>query len=144
MVRSAMLLDDQADPCVSQTATTARLPAAPNFANEQAYFEYLGARVTPMASAAPRLATIHVLGERVYFLSEPGDYQLDRDGSLTGAVATLCQLGRRQRIILQHDSRWTYLVESKELLDARTVRIRVRRGRPITDINVVRRLLGRG
>ena len=61
---------------------------------------------------------------------------------IKGPVAALCQLARGQRIVLSHDERWTYIVEAKDLVDAKAVRVRIRRGRPITNINVLKALQG--
>ncbi|MGS1005426.1 hypothetical protein [Burkholderia glumae] len=143
MVRGALSNTGVSNQCETGGAAVARLPAAPVFDNENEYFDYLGAPVAPMKSniAAP-LASLVLQGERVFFLSEGSEYCVLDGIDIAGPVAYLCQLGRGQRIILSHDERWTYLVEEKHLLDAKVVRIYLRRARPISNIGAIRKLIG--
>ena len=143
MIRRALSSNGGSDQCATGGSAIARLPAAPILRDENAYFEYLGARVTPMsATVDSSLSAVDLQGERVFMLSIGRHYELQSDTVITGPVATLCQLARGQRIILSHDERWTYLVEAKDLVDANHVSIRVRRARPITNIDVIRSLQG--
>lgn len=143
MIRKALSSNGSSDQCATGGLAIARLPAAPQFQDEGDYFAYLGAPVTLMrAHVASSLESIVMQGERVFFLSEGVNYQLLDELCIAGSVAALCQLARGQRIVLSHDERWTYLVEVKELVDANVVRIRLRRARPISNIEVIRTLRG--
>ncbi len=143
MIGKALSNSGQPDQCATGGLAIARLPAAPSFRDENEYFEYLGAQVTPMAAhVIPSLSSVEMQGERVFFLSEGDVYHVLGDRVISGAIAALCQLAHGQRIILSHDEQWTYKVEAKELVDAHTVRIRLRRARPISNIQVIRTLRG--
>lgn len=143
MIRKALSNSGSSDQCATGGLAIARLPAAPNFHDEGDYFDYLGAPVTLMsAHVASSLVSIDMHGERVFFLSQGENYQLLDEQIIAGPVASLCQLARGQRIILSHDERWTHLVEAKELVNANVVRIRLRRARPISNIEVIRTLRG--
>lgn len=143
MIRKALSNSGSSDQCATGGLAIARLPAAPNFHDEVDYFDYLGAPVTLMSAyVASSLASVVMQGERVFLLSEGENYRLLDELTITGPVASLCQLARGQRIILSHDERWTYLVEAKELVNANVVRIRLRRARPISNIEVIRTLRG--
>lgn len=143
MIRRALSVDGQPDQCATGGLAIARLPAAPRFADEREYFDYLGAPVMTMATVAtPTFASVVLQGESVLFLSVGDDYQILDELMIRGAVVKLCQLARGQRIILSHDEQWTFMVESKELLDSYTVKIRLRRARPISNIQIIRMLRG--
>ena len=142
MVRNALSNNGSSDQCATGGSAIARLPAAPQFGDENDYFYYLGAQVTPMSTQAIPLRTVDVQGERVFFLKEGDDYALDSDGAISGPVASLCQLARGHRIILSHDERWTHLVEVKNLIDTYRVQIKHRRARPISNIEIIRSMLG--
>ncbi|CAI0965757.1 hypothetical protein [Serratia quinivorans] len=145
MVRKALSSSGQSDQCAAGGLAISRLPAAPGFADEREYFDYLGAQVTPMAtSVTSALSSVNLYGERVLFLSLNEHYRAIDDHTIAGAVASLCQLARGQRIILSHDEQWTYLVQDKELIDAQIVKIRLRRARPISNFQVIRMLQGEG
>lgn len=143
MIRKALSNSGQSDQCSTGGLAIARLPAAPRFSDEREYFDYLGARVTPMATlVTSTLSSVELQGERVLLLSSGENYQVLDEHHIVGSVASLCQLARGQRIILSHDEQWTHLVEGKELVDAHVVRIRIRRARPISNIQAIRTLLG--
>ncbi len=142
MIRNALSHNGGSDHCATGGSATARLPAAPQFSDENDYFSYMGAQVAPMSSQAIPLRTVAVQGERVFFLKEGDDYTLDSDGAISGPVASLCQLARGQRIILSHDEQWTHLVEVKNLIDTYRVKIGHRRARPISNIEIIRSMLG--
>lgn len=141
MIRRALSNNGSSDQCATGGSAIARLPAAPVLPDENAYFAYLGAPVTPLATnVASSLSSVDLQGERVFILTIGTHYARQSDTLITGPVAALCQLGRGQRIVLSHDERWTYLVETKELVDANRVSVGVRRARPITNIDVIRTL----
>lgn len=143
MIRRALSNNGESDDCSTGGSAIARLPAAPILPDENAYFEYLGARVTPMAATVAALPpTIDLKGERVFLLTIGVHYERESEVLINGPVAALCQLARGQRVILSHDERWTYFVEMKDLIDANNVRVRVRQARPITNIDVIRSLEG--
>lgn len=143
MIRKALSHNGNSSQCATGGLAVARLAASPSFQGEIEYFEYLGAAVTPMGVHVPSsLASVDLQGERVFFLSEGDNYQVLGEANISGSIALLCQLTRGQRLILSHDERWTYLVETKDLVDANFVRIGVRRARPISDIQVIRILRG--
>lgn len=143
MVRRALSNNGGSDQCATGGLAIARLPSAPVLPDERSYFEYLGAPVTAMAqTTSSPLSAIELQGERVFILTIARHYEIESSETIKGQVANLCQLARGQRIILSHDERWTYIVESKDLIDAITVRVRLRRGRPITNINVLKALQG--
>lgn len=143
MVRRALSDNGGADQCATGGGAIARVPSAPLLPDERSYFDYLGAPVTAMAqTTSSPLSAIELQGERVFILTIARHYEVESSETINGQVANLCQLARGQRIILSHDDRWTYIVESKDLIDAITVRIRLRRGRPITNITVLKALQG--
>lgn len=143
MIRRGLSSNGGSDQCATAGSAIARLPTAPLLHDEGAYFEYLGARVTPMSeTVATSLSAIDLQGERVFILSIGTHYALQSDTVLIGPVAALCQLARGQRIILSHDERWTYLVETKNLVDANRVSVQIRKARPISNIDVIRSLQG--
>lgn len=143
MVRRALSNNGGSDQCATGGVAIARLPSAPVLPDERSYFDYLGAPVTAMAqTTSSPLSAIELQGERVFILTIARHYEVESSETINGQVANLCQLARGQRIILSHDERWTYIVESKDLIDAITVRVRLRRGRPITNINVLKALQG--
>lgn len=141
MIRKALSNSGNSDQCATGGLAIARLPAAPTFNDENEYFSYLGAPVTPMGiHVAASLTSVVMQGERVFFLSEGTNYKTLDNQNIVGPVASLCQLARGQRIILSHDEDWTYLVVSKDLVDANVVKILLQRARPISNIQVIRRL----
>ncbi|POR47041.1 hypothetical protein B0G62_12034 [Paraburkholderia eburnea] len=143
MIRKALSNNGGSDQCATGGSAIARLPAAPMFSDENEYFSYLGAPVTPMnVHVTSALTSVVMQGERVFFLSEGESYKVLSGQDILGPVASLCQLARGQRIILSHDEQWTYLVEAKDLLDANVVKVRLRRARPISNIQVIRALRG--
>lgn len=143
MIRKALSNSGSSEQCATGGLAIARLAAAPKFEGEGDYFDYLGAPVTLMsAHVVSSLSSVVLQGEKVFFLSESENYQRLDEQNIAGSVASLCQLARGQRIILSHDDRWTYMVEAKELINASAVRVRLRRARPISNIEVIRTLRG--
>lgn len=143
MIRRALSNNGGSDQCATGGSAIARLPTAPVLRDENTYFEYLGARVTPMsATVANSLSAVDLQGERVFILYRGMHYELQSDTVITGPVAVLCQLARGHRIILSHDEHWTYLVVTKSLVDANSVSVQVRRARPIINFEVIRLLQG--
>ena len=125
-----------------------RLPTAPVFTDEQAYFDYLGAVVpnltAPGAAATPEAIT--VAGDTVFVLRSGEHFESvfvgDRERVLQGNTHTLCRVARSHRVILSTDLNWTYLVVGKDLVGPTGVRLSLRRARPITNIEPIETLLG--
>jgi hypothetical protein len=113
------------------------MPAAPRFGDEEDYFAYAGAVVPPPAESA--LREIEYEGTTVAVL-DSGKYQLV-DHDVIGD-RSLCRLAQNQRILLADHLTWSYLVEQKTLEGATSIRLRVRRGRPISDPAPILALLG--
>ncbi len=120
-----------------------RLPAAPVFTEEQAYFDYLGAAVPSLASAGAVKApeSIAVAGDTVFMLKSGEHFESifegDRERVVEGNTLTLCRVARSHRLILSTDLNWTYLVVGKDLVGPTAVRLSLRRARPITDMEPI-------
>lgn len=143
LIRRALSNNLSTDQCASGGSAIARLPSAPVLPDEHSYFAYLGATVPAMSlSVTSPISAIELQGERVFILSSGTHYNVQSETIIFGPVLALCQLAKGQRIVLSHDERWTYLVQAKELIDANSVRVQVRRARPITNIAVIRSLQG--
>lgn len=124
-----------------------RLPTAPSFTDEQAYFDYLGAAVpsyeTTVALAGPQSVK---LGEDTVFVLRANDHF--QDISISGLQRTvegnslmLCRIALSHRVILSTDLQWTYLVRAKNLVGSNTVRLILQRAKPITDAGPILALL---
>ena len=125
-----------------------RLPTAPALTDEQAYFDYLGAAV-PSLKAARATATPKsvALGGDIVFVLKSGEHfesvsADNRERVVQGKTLTLCRVARNHRVILSTDVNWTYLVVGKELAGPTTVRLSLRRARPITNMEPIETLFG--
>jgi hypothetical protein len=132
--------------CAMQASLMQRMPAAPNLADEQAYFDYVGAKVTPLeeaeASAAAAAApTVEYGGEAVFLLSEGQHFTRLDDGLIIGPIHALCVLAEERRVIVSDVLDATFMVEHKEL-KGNEVMVRLRRARPIIDPDYVAGLFG--
>lgn len=137
--------------CRSSALYVDRLPTAPTHLNEQDYFDYLGASVPtfPTISSVRESATPYALtlaGDTVFIL-KTGDHYHQLTSSLTektiqGQASVLCFLARNHRVILSTDLSWTYLVTGKDIVGADSVRLTLRRARPISNIVPLQELLG--
>jgi hypothetical protein len=133
--------------CGASASYVDRLPTAPSFLDEQSYFDYLGASVPDLVSAgdenAPRRITD---GDGTVFILGPA--QFDRasiaatEPCVEGKMATFCRIARGHRVILSIDLQWTYRVVGKEQVDQYTVRLLLRRSRPIVKQEPIQILLG--
>jgi hypothetical protein len=125
-----------------------RLPKAPAFTDEQAYFDYFGAAVPSLtaagAAAAPQAVTL--AGDTVFILKSGEHFEsvsvAERERSVQGKTLTLCRIARNHRVILSTDLNWTYLVIGKDLVGPSTVRLSLRRARPITNVEPIETLFG--
>ncbi len=127
-----------------------RLPTAPGFDDEQAYFDYLGAAVPNLtaagASTGPQAITLS--GDTVFILKSGEHFEsvsvAERERIVQGNTLTLCRIARNHRVILSTDLNWTYLVTGKDLTGPNTVKLSLRRARPITNMEPIQTLFGGG
>jgi hypothetical protein len=115
--------------CIEETAFPARMPAAPLFGSEAEYFEYAGAEV-PIPPDTDLQEIVFHGGLTVLLRTD--QYDVVDPAHIDGA-SNLCRVSRDQRVILAHDLQWSYIVEDKARVGVAGIRLRVRRGRPITD-----------
>lgn len=148
------LVSDALGDSSSQTSCDAsamfvdRLPTAPVFTEEQSYFDYLGAAVPSLtvagAAAAPKAVVIG--GDTVFVLKSGEHFEAvsvdDRQRVVSGNTLTLCRIARNHRVILSTDVNWTYLVVGKDLSGSATVKLSLRRARPITNMEPIKALFG--
>lgn len=124
--------------CGGNDSFIERMPAAPAFgADEEAYFQYLGARVDPFTSletgAGARLREMP-FGQGTVVVLRPGmDYAVQAEHLIIGPIGRVCRLVKEQRVILGHDLTCTYKVVDKRRLPNGEIAINVRKARPITD-----------
>jgi hypothetical protein len=146
---SAALGDSPASgECAVSSLYVERLPTAPAFDDEQEYFDYLGAAVTSLQAVAKATApqTVTLAGDTVFVLKEGEHFEqlsgtaLER--SIRGRIHVLCRIARNHRVILSSDTMWTYLVIGKDAVGADSVRLSLRRARPISNIEPIEALLG--
>lgn len=112
-----------------------RMPQALGPAGEQEFFDSLGATVPDLAvaeqqarsSAAP---TSVYGGETVYLLSAGRHFTRVDSAHILGPVHLLCVLKKNQRVIVDDELGFTYIVEDKTL-DRGKVSVRLRQARPI-------------
>jgi hypothetical protein len=143
-------LGDSSSPsdCRGSAMYVDRLPTAPSFTEEQAYFDYLGAPVTNLRtiSSAATPQTLTLAGDMVFVLKSGEHFKqvsvdvLERQ--VEGKTFTLCRIARNHRVILSTDLMWTYLVTGKDLIGPDTVRLSLRRARPITNTGPIEAILG--
>ena len=146
----SVALGDWASPpnCGVSAMFVDRLPTAPVFTEEQAYFNYLGAAV-PSLTAAAATATPKAVafgGDTVFLLKSGEHFETisgdDRKRVVQGRIFTFCRIARNHRVILSTDVNWTYLVVGKDLAGPTTVRLSLSRARPITNIEPIAKLFG--
>jgi hypothetical protein len=134
--------------CAVSALYVDRLPTAPAFDDEQAYFDYLGAPVTGLRAvsraASPQAVTL--AGDTVFVLKEGEHFEglaataLER--TILGKTHILCRIARTHMVILSSDKTWTWRVTGKDVVGADTVRLSLRRARPISNIEPIETLLG--
>lgn len=134
--------------CLGSALYVDRLPSAPSFEDEQSYFDYLGAPVPSVstATAASVPQTIKLAGDIVFILKLTEHFEpittnvLER--TIQGKTHILCRIARNHRVILSSEKMWTYLVTGKDVISADTVKLSLRRARPITNIEPIEVILG--
>ncbi len=134
--------------CAMQASLMRRMPAAPNFADEVAYFDYVGGSVTALdvTEARAQAATapaVDYAGEMVFLLTEGQHFTRTDANTISGPVHALCVVAEGQRVLVSDDLDHTYIAEHKQLVGNEVV-IRLRRARPITDSYYVARLFRGG
>jgi hypothetical protein len=135
--------------CASGVRLTARMPAARGFPDEEAYFEYAGAAVTPLpealaASLVAPAPSVQYGGESVRLLTAGKHFtRVDAD-HIVGPVQSLCVLSLERRVLVSDDLAVTHMVENKELLGGDRVQVRLRRARPVLDLAYVQSLFEDG
>lgn len=148
LVNAALGDSTTATDCGGSAMYVDRLPTAPSFTDEQAYFDYLGAPVPSLSVVAsgtsPQAVTL--AGDTVFVLKS-GDhfepvFQGARERTVQGKTLVLCRIARNHRVILSTDLNWTYLVVGKDLTGPNTVRLSLRRARPITNMEPIEMLFG--
>lgn len=142
LVRQCLGGSNGGSDCQSTRSAIERLPAAPTFAHEQEYFDYLGAAVSPVptVSSGP-VGVVSLEGEAVAVLRRSEHYDILDTDRIVGSIDVLCQLSRGQRIILSHNEHWTFIVVQKEMSSSDKLSIIVRRARPISDITPIQQFL---
>lgn len=134
--------------CDASAMFVDRLPTSPAFTDEQSYFDYLGEAVPNLSDAATTSApeAVALGGDSVFVLKSGEHFESvsveDRQRIVEGKTFTLCQIARSHRVILSTDVNWTYLVVGKDLVGPTTVRLSLRRARPITNIEPIETLFG--
>ena len=134
--------------CAARASLMQRMPGAPSHADEQAYFDYMGAAVTPLAEAQAHAAAnaapvADVEGLAVFLLSEGVHFTRLDANRIVGPVHALCVLAEERRVIVSDDLERTYMVEHKELTGTEVL-VRLRGARPIIDGDYVSSLFGGG
>jgi hypothetical protein len=129
--------------CLTNTDFIARVPTAPDFAgDEEAYFRYLGALVNPISSAVKeQITVVNLQGENVAVLKEIDDYITVDKQHIRGQIAKLCKLERGQRLILSHDTNWTYITRDKTLISSNEISVTIQKARPITNRDLIMTIL---
>lgn len=122
-----------------------RMPVAPIFDDEQAYFDHLGATVLPLSNAQKQasingLSAKDYAGEAVYFLIKGTHFNRIDGQQIVGPIHLLCKLMPEQRIVVDDDLANTYLVDGKTLSAGGQVTVHIRRARRILDAAYVKSL----
>jgi len=124
------------DDCSMPDQFIGRIPVVPHFDTEQDYFAYLGAAVPDMeqakSSVEQRLPQVLFGQENVSVLTEAVHY-IRGENSIVGEVATLCRISRGQRLVLSHDSEWTYKVRDKQRTSGGQITVELARSKPISN-----------
>jgi hypothetical protein len=123
------------DDCVVVDQFIGRMPTVPIFNDELSYFRYLGAAVPDLEEARGQvqksLPQVLFGQENVSVLTESVHYALEGT-TIAGQVAVLCRIARGQRLILSHDTEWTYKVRDKARVDDGRIAISISRSKPIS------------
>jgi hypothetical protein len=133
--------------CRASALYVDRLPRAPRITDEQEYFDYLGARVPTLAGRGDSTPqTVTLAGDTVFVLKQAEHFSNVSSGhqerAVDGRASVLCRVARNHRVILSDDLSWTYLVVEKTLVGSNTVRLSLRRARPISNVGPIQELLG--
>ena len=128
--------------CEDKSAFVSRMPQAPNFAGDElAYFEYMGAEVLAMPNLLSEASIPYGSIGEVSVLKVDVHYSIRGPQEIVGSIGTLCRLAKGQRVILSHSLSHTYIIEDKTRLRFDDVSVKIRRARPITNIQPILSLL---
>jgi hypothetical protein len=142
LIKKALISDAPSALCSSGGSRIAALPKYQTFDTEQDYFNFLGAPVADIENSGTTfLGSINLNGELVVHLEEGDNFTDFTGNSISGPQTSLCQLAKLQRVILDTDKRWTYLVTDKKVVSPSHVTIQLSKARPITDYNLILKLL---
>ena len=117
--------------CFVANSFVSRMPSSPGFANEQEYFDYLGAGVAPSSAAPASFSTASLGGTLVPVLVEGKDYTLLDTTTIRGTVEQFCQIPVGQRVIVGHNTKRTFSVEGK-VRDSNHIVLTLRPAKPLT------------
>ncbi len=128
--------------CDGDVSFVSRMPQAPVFPYEQAYFDYLGATVPDLGTFSNAAQpSILISGSSVAILKPETHYTVQSPTQIIGPISRLCRLGRGQRIILGHSLGRSFIVENKTRHGASEIVVTVRRAVPITNQQMVQDIL---
>ena len=140
LVTGSRALADAADDCAPNGQFIDRLANVPVASSEAEYFQYLGAEVPLLSDSRSSLAAVlpEVLfgDESVSVLTERVHYERI-EGGIRGDMALLCRLSRNQRLVLSHDSEWTYRIRDKTRNRVGGVDLVTSRSKPLVDLEYV-------
>lgn len=148
LVNAALGDSTTATDCGGSAMYVDRLPTAPSFTDEQTYFDYLGASVPSLSVAASETSpqAVTLAGDTVFVLKSGDHFESVSEGAreriVQGKTLVLCRIARNHRVILSTDPNWTYLVFGKDLTGPTTVRLSLRRARPISNMEPIEMLIG--
>jgi hypothetical protein len=128
--------------CGAGATLIQRLPGAPKFANEQSYFDYAGAPVQDLRIAISQTHSepapaVQYGTDVVYLLTATTHFQRLDASRIVGPVHVLCVLAIGQRVLVDDELAFTYMVEDKVMDPTGQVTVMLRRARPIHDHDYV-------
>jgi hypothetical protein len=142
LIKKALIAENTKTLCHSSGSYINALPSCPMFANEADFFNFIGAKtLTYDESHNQTLIAIEFNGEQVHYLIEKEHYTKVNPNKIIGQQNTLCQLSKGQRIILSSNEKWTYFVLNKTVRDHLSVEVTIRRGRPISNFNLLKDMI---
>ncbi|MHC2993874.1 hypothetical protein OB13_20680, partial [Pontibacter sp. HJ8] len=119
--------------CEEDSSFLERMPSAPAFVDEKEYFKFLAAPLSlePKFSESST-STPFKFGE--YLILKEGIHYTYIDGlTIKGTINTLCRVAVQQRVILNHNVSYTYIVLGKRRSSDGQIIVDLRSARPITN-----------
>ncbi|RZK40063.1 MAG: hypothetical protein EOO61_06785 [Hymenobacter sp.] len=117
--------------CFVDNSFVSRMPSSLDFSSEQEYFNYLGAGVGTSSATPASFSTASLGGTLVPVLVEGKDYTLLDAITIRGTVEQFCQISAGQRVIVSHNTKRTFNVESKRR-DSSHIILTLRPAKPLT------------